>query len=54
VKLVEDAQLLGREPVILRPEGSEHRLQPLGQAGGAIVVAHAIKDIGHCKIPFKA
>ena len=29
-------------------EGRERRLQPLGQAALAIVVAHTIKDIGHC------
>ena len=50
VKLVEAAQLLGREPLILRAEGRERRLQPLGQAGRAIMVAHAIKFIGHCKM----
>src|SRR5258708_30329965 len=49
VKLVEGTQLLGREPLILRPKDSERRLQPLGQAGRAIMVAHAIKDIGHCQ-----
>ncbi len=47
VKLVEGSQLLRRESLVLRPEGRERRLQPLGQAGRAIVVAHAIKDIGH-------
>jgi hypothetical protein len=51
VKLVNGTQLLGREPLILRPEGRERRLQPLGQAGRTIVVAHAIKHIGHCKVP---
>ena len=51
VKLVERRQLLRREPLLLRPEGGERRLQPLGQAGRAIVVAHAIKDIGHCSVP---
>src|ERR1700722_19660034 len=51
VKLVEGAQLLGREPLILRPEGRERRLQPFGQAGRAIVVADVIKGIGHCKAP---
>ena len=38
-------QLLRREPLILRTEGSESRLQPLGQAGRAILVAHCIKDV---------
>ena len=47
VKLVERGQLLRRESLILRSEGGERRLQPLGQAGRAIVVAHAIKNIGH-------
>ena len=51
MKLVEGAKLLGREPLILRSEGRQRRLQPLGQAGRAIVVAHVIKDIGHCKVP---
>ena len=51
VKLVEGAQLLGREPLILRSEGNERGLQPLGQAGRAIVVAHPVKDIGHGKVP---
>jgi 3-deoxy-D-manno-octulosonic acid (KDO) 8-phosphate synthase len=35
------------------PEGRERRLQPFGQAGRAIVVAHVIKDIGHCKVPLR-
>ena len=46
--------VLGREPLILRPEGSERRLQPFGQAGRAIVVTHVIKDIGHGKSPDQA
>jgi len=53
VKLVEGSQLLRQEPLFLRSEGRERRLQPLGQAGRAIVVAHAIKDIVHCKVPLK-
>jgi len=53
VKLVEGSQLLGCESLILRPEGRERRLQPLDQAGGAIVVAHAIKNIDHCSIPLR-
>jgi hypothetical protein len=51
VKLVEGAQLPGREKLIFRPEGNQRRLQPFDQAGRAIVVAHVIKDIGHCKAP---
>jgi hypothetical protein len=47
VKLVEGSQLLRREPLFVRREGRERRLQPLGQAGRAIVVAHTIKNIGH-------
>ena len=43
--------MLRREPLILWPKDSERRLQPLGQAGRTIVVAHAIKNIGHCKVP---
>src|SRR5215469_10978268 len=53
VKLVESAQLLGRELLIRRPEDSERGLQPLGQASRAIVIAHAIKSIGHCTVPLK-
>jgi hypothetical protein len=49
VKLVERAQLLGREPLIIRPEGRERRLQPLGQAGRAIMAAHVVKYISHCR-----
>jgi hypothetical protein len=37
--------------LILRPKGRERRLEPPDQAGRAIVVAHAIKDIRHGKIP---
>jgi hypothetical protein len=37
--------------LIFRSKRSEGCLQPLGQAGRAIVVAHAIKNIGHCGIP---
>ena len=33
------------------PEGHERRLRPFGQAGRTIVVAHVIKDIGHCEVP---
>ena len=51
MKLIEASQLLRREPLILRPEGRERRLQPFGQAGRAIVVAHIIKDISHGKSP---
>jgi hypothetical protein len=51
MKLVEGSQLLWREPLFVRPERRERRPQPLGQAGRAIVVAHPIKDIGHCSIP---
>jgi len=53
VKLVEGSQLLRREPLFVRPEGRECRIQPLGQAARAIVVAHTIKDIGHCSIPLR-
>src|SRR5260370_16126624 len=53
VKLVEGSQLLRREPLFVRPEGRERRLQPLGQAARAVVVAHTIKDIDHCSIPLK-
>jgi hypothetical protein len=42
VKLVDGTQLLGREPLIFRPEGGERRLQPLSQAGRAIVAAYAM------------
>jgi hypothetical protein len=51
VKLVEGGQLLGRQPLILTPEGRERALQPLGQPYRAIVVAYAVKDIGHRKAP---
>ena len=51
VELVEGAELLRRQPLIFRPEGGERRLQPLGQAGRTIVVAHAIEVIGHGKVP---
>jgi hypothetical protein len=51
VKLVEASQLLGRKSLFLRAEGRERRPQPLGQSGRAIVVAHVIKDIGHCNAP---
>src|SRR5437879_4678796 len=51
VKLVEGAQLPGSEPLILRPENHERRLQAFSQSNRAIVVAHAIKVIGHCKVP---
>jgi hypothetical protein len=47
VKLVQGGQLLGREPLFIRPEGPQRRLQTLDQAGRAIVVAHTIKNIGH-------
>jgi hypothetical protein len=53
MKLVEGAQLLGREPLMLRPKRSERRLQPLGQAGRAIVVAHTIEYISHCEVPLR-
>jgi hypothetical protein len=48
MKLVERAELLRREPLLLRPE---RRLQPFDQAGRAIMVAHAIKSIGHRQTP---
>jgi hypothetical protein len=51
VKLIETSQLLRREPLFLWSEGRERRLQPLGQAGRAIVVAYAIKKIGHSVPP---
>ena len=51
VKLVEASQLLRHEPLFLRPEGRERGLQPLGQVGRAIVIAHAIKGIGHREFP---
>ena len=54
VKLVERRQLPRREPLLLWPEGRERCLQPLGQAGGAIMVAHIIKEIGHCSVPHEA
>ena len=47
MKLVDASQLLRREPLFVRPESRERRLQPLGEAGRAIVVAHTIEDIGH-------
>lgn len=47
MKLVQRTQLLRREQLILRSESAECRFQPLVQAGRAIVLAHAIKDIGH-------
>ncbi|BCG90284.1 hypothetical protein MesoLj113c_63940 [Mesorhizobium sp. 113-3-9] len=50
VKLVEGAELLRSEKLILRAEVGQHRLQPLGQASRAIVVAHSIKFIGHGKM----
>jgi hypothetical protein len=43
MKLVEGTELLGREPLILRPESNERRVPPLSQAGRAIMVAHAIE-----------
>ena len=52
MKLIEGSQLLRRQPLFIRPEGRERRLQPIGQAGRAIVVAHTIKDIGH-SIPLR-
>jgi hypothetical protein len=42
---------LRREALFLRPDGRERQIQSLGQAGRAIVVAHLIKNIGHCSIP---
>ena len=47
-----------REKPLLRPEGGKRRLQPLDQAGRAIVVAHTIKDIGikdigHSGVPLR-
>jgi hypothetical protein len=51
MKMVEGAQLRGRQPLTFRPQNGERALQPLGQAGGAIVVAHSIEDIGHGKAP---
>ena len=51
VKLVEGGQLLRHEPLFVRSEGPERRLQSLSQAACAIVVAHFIKNIGHCGIP---
>jgi hypothetical protein len=53
VKLVKGSELLRREPLILWPERRERPLQPIGQADRAIVVAHTIKDIGHCKAPLQ-
>ncbi|BCH03785.1 hypothetical protein MesoLj131b_57840 [Mesorhizobium sp. 131-2-5] len=50
VKLVEGAQLLRREKLILRAKSSQYRPQPFSQAGRAIVVAHSIKFIGHGKM----
>src|SRR6516225_7738017 len=53
MKLVEVSQLLRREPLFVRPEGRERRLQPLCQAGRAIVVARAIENIRHYSIPLR-
>jgi hypothetical protein len=50
VKLVEGGQLLGREVLIFRSKGSERRFHPRGEAGRAIVVAHAIQNIVHCSL----
>jgi hypothetical protein len=36
--------------LIVRPEGTERRLQPFGQAGRAIVLAHPVEDFGHCRL----
>lgn len=51
VKLVEGSQPLRRGARLVRPEGCQRRLQPLGQAGRAIMVAHPIKEIGHSVPP---
>jgi hypothetical protein len=51
VKLVKGGQLLRRKSLISRPERRQRGLQPFGQAGRLIVVAHAIKNIVHCSIP---
>jgi hypothetical protein len=53
VKLVESGQLPGREWLIFRSKGRQRRLQPPGEAGRAIVVAYAVKNIDHCSIPPK-
>ena len=50
VELVEGRELLRRQPLIFRSEHGKRCLQPFGQAGRAIVVAHIIKDIGHGKL----
>ena len=52
VKLVETRQLLRRQPRIFRSEHRQRRLEPLGQAGRTIMVAHAIKLVFHDKTPF--
>jgi hypothetical protein len=51
MKLIEGGQLLVGELLIFGPKGSERCLQPLAQAGRAIVIAHAIKNTDHCSIP---
>ena len=51
VKLVQGGQLLRLQRPILRPEIGERRLQPLGQAGRAIMVTHAGERIGHGRVP---
>ena len=41
-------KVLRRKPLILRLKHSQRTLEPLSQAGRAIVVAHVIERLGHC------
>jgi hypothetical protein len=54
MKLIQATQLPGREPLILRPERVQGGLQALPEPSRAIVLAHAIGSIGHCRISSEA
>ncbi|WP_245429984.1 hypothetical protein [Mesorhizobium sp. WSM3859] len=48
MELVERRQLPGLQPLFLRPKYRQRGLQSIGEAGRAVVIAHAIEFVGHC------
>jgi hypothetical protein len=52
VELVEPGELFRCQPLVIRPERRKRRLQPRGQSGRAIMLAHAFQHIGHWRNSF--